>query len=258
MIKLKYEVTENNRAIFSAEDELWTARAAAYQVVMKLLKEQLIVRLKPTIALKDIAVMNKNQTWLDNVVKSSVEVHFADQLCGDRQKLCEAKVGDSGISTLASLSVTWECTLSGRAPARPKNVIAAERAAQAAKRQKKTEQNEKYRADADQRTINLRNRIKTQVDHAFTTGKSGTEPASKYITCQHCDAPAAVLCLNQPLARGASVLDEDTIVGALCIPHIKHGVYGYQSSHSAADVVGVPCSKLEFFYDGVRQIAIKP
>jgi len=173
-----------------------------------------------------------------------------------RQRLGAAKtVGQKGSLELGTLS--WECTWNGRAPRRPKDVIAAEKAARAAKAQARKEHHAKYQAEADERTVHLRQRIKHQVDHAFGLGKHGTESAAKYITCQHCDGPAAVVCLSQPLARGAAVLDEDTIVGALCQQHIQYQPWGYYSRYSGKTATKVPCSDLEFFYDGIRQIAIK-
>ena len=148
-----------------------------------------------------------------------------------------------------------------------KHVIAAEKAAKAAEAQAQTEKFAEAQAswekDVEVRVTNTPNRIKSQIDHAFALGKHGTEPASTFITCMHCDAPAAVVCLNQPLTPGAAVLDEDTIVGALCAQHIKHAVYGYGyyrrlSRYTDSNVTKVKCSKLEFFYDGVRSIAVKP
>ena len=171
------------------------------------------------------------------------------------QNIYKAQVGQKGAVTV---DLSWECTWIGRAPARPKDVIAAEKAARAAKSQARQAQRDQWRAEAEQRIVNLRKRIRQQVDHAFALGKHGTEPAAKYITCQHCDGPAAVVCLNQPIARGASVLDEDTIVGALCAAHIQYTPYNYYNRGRSGDVVKIPCAKLEFFYDGVRQIAIKP
>jgi hypothetical protein len=163
-----------------------------------------------------------------------------------------------GVKGEVTMHISWECTMNRRAHKRAPDVIAAEEAARAAKSQEKREREAKLQAEANQRTLNLQKRIKQQVDHAFALGKHGTEPAAKYITCQHCDAPAAVVCLNQPIARGASVLDEDTIVGALCTPHIQATPYSYYSRRTSSNVVKVPCSRLEFFYDGVRQIAMKP
>jgi len=138
--------------------------------------------------------------------------------------------------------------MNGRAPRRAPNVIAAEKAASAANGLKRRQQREQWEKERQQRIVHLRQRIRHQVDHAFAIGKSGTEPASKYITCEHCDAPAAWLVLSRAITKGACVLDEDTIVGALCA---GHGNYNGNSQK-------VPCARLEFFYDGVRQIAIKP
>ena len=163
----------------------------------------------------------------------------------DWQKANKAAVGDRGS---LNLSVSWECTMNGRAPRRAPDVIAAEKAASAANGLKRRQQREQWEKERQQRIVHLRQRIRHQVDHAFAIGKSGTEPASKYITCEHCDAPAAVLCLSQAPTRGASVLDEDTIMGALCVTHV----------YSGGNIQKIPCSKLEFFYDGIRQIAIKP
>jgi hypothetical protein len=136
-------------------------------------------------------------------------------------------------------------------------VIAAEKAVRAVKSQQRQEQRAKWDAEARQRVINMRKRIQQQVDYAFSLGKKGTEPAAKFITCTNCDAPAAVVCLNEPIAHGATVLDEDTIIGAMCSAHSQHSPYGYHA-RGRYILVTVPCSKLEFFYDGVRQIAIKP
>lgn len=158
-------------------------------------------------------------------------------------------VGQKNSKSL-NITVSCECTMNQiekRRPNRPKDVIAAEKARKAAEAQARNEQRAELEKEAQQRVVNLRKRIKHQVDHAFATGKSGTEPASKYITCQHCDAPAVLLHLNQKLSPGAAVLDEDTIIGAVCDTHSNWG----------GNVEKIPCAKLEFFYDGIRQIAIK-
>ncbi len=165
------------------------------------------------------------------------------RFCG-WQSLHTATVGQKGS---ANVKLSWECTWNGRAPKRAPDVIAAEKTRRAAKRQKKQLQQAEWKKEQQLRIVNLRQRIKNQVDHAFRTGKSGTEPASKYITCQECDAPAAFLHLSQKLPPGAAVLDEDTITGAVCTTHSNWG----------GGNVKIPCTKLEFFYDGIRQIAIK-
>jgi hypothetical protein len=166
-----------------------------------------------------------------------------------------SKVGDKGT---INLNIAWECKWNGRAPRRAPDVIAKEKAARAVKAAQRKAEREKWQAEAEARTLNLRQRIKHQVDHAFSLGKHGTESAGKYITCQHCDGPAAVVCLDQPLPRGASVLDEDTIIGALCQGHIQAQPWGYYSRYNGQKTAHkVPCAQLEFFYDGIRQIAIK-
>ena len=66
------------------------------------------------------------------------------------------------------------------------------------------------------------------------------------------------MCLNQEPARGATVIDEDAIVGALCQPHIQSTPYSYYNRYSQKPVTKVSCTQLEFFYDGIRQIAVKP
>jgi hypothetical protein len=153
-----------------------------------------------------------------------------------------------GQKGLINASISWECTMNRRAPKRAAAVIAAEQAARAIKSQKYQANHAKYEKERQVREKNIQTRIKHQVDHAFAVGKSGTEPASKYITCQHCEGPAANLLLSQKILPGVCVIDEDTITGATCSEH----------DFGSKGVVKIPCSKLEFFYDGVRQIAIKP
>jgi hypothetical protein len=160
------------------------------------------------------------------------------------QTISKAKEGDKGE---IQIKFAWKCTLNRRAAPRPKHVIAAEKAASAAKGAARRARSDEWKKEAEIRKINLRMRIKSQVDHAFAVGKHGTEPAAKYITCQHCDAPAALVTLSQKVAPGAAVLDEDTITGAVCT---AHGQWVREEK--------ISCSKLEFFYDGIRQIAIKP
>lgn len=206
MIKHKFEVTVNNRVVFSQEDVTYTAFRDAQKELDKILWSQ----------------------WRQCIGAAGVAV------------------GQKGS---VSLGVSWECTMNGRAPRRAPDVIAAEKAARSAKVQLRKLEREQWEKEAEKRRINVRKRIKHQVDHAFAIGKSGTEPASKYITCEHCDAPAAVLCLNRALGRGVSVLDEDTIVGAQCVQH---------SGITYKIIEKIPCARLEFFYDGIRQIAIKP
>jgi len=256
MIKHKYVVSINDKIVFRREDDTWTVRTEAMDCITK----QIETPFQFSVSVNGLA-LSFPESWgswkYRNDVTAVIKNRFAESLCGDVQILSKSKKGEKGSAAVGFLKVTWECVWSGRAPARPKAVIAAEKAVQAVKAQVRKDQRAKYQAEADARTVNLRQRIKNQVDHAFSLGKHGTESAAKYITCQHCDGPAAVVCLSQPLARGAAVLDEDTIVGALCQQHIEHQPWGYYSRHSSRNATKVPCDVLEFFYDGIRQIAIK-
>lgn len=251
MKQFKYNVFLNNKILHTTADS-----GEAKETIKELLTiSSLTMGVKGGETFKD---KDYPPAWRE-IVEKDIKQHTADMLWNSMNfSPWNANAGDGGKSiTFKGLGLSWTC-ISARAPARPKDVIAAEKAARAAKAEERKKRNEKYRAEADQRTVNLRNRIRTQVDHAFAQGKHGTEPASKYITCQHCEAPADFIALNQAMARGAVTVDEDTIVGALCNQHSKYGVYGWQSSYSKSRVEKIPCSKLEFFYDGVRQIAVKP
>jgi hypothetical protein len=200
-------------------------------------------KLKMKVVVNNKVVFNKEDSHV-----------FGDALKAARQGLYPnwgnifgIKKGQKGAVTV---KMSWECTMDGRAPRRAPDVIAAEKAARSVKSHARKLRNEQYAKAAEQLIVNLRKRVKSQVDHAFSSGKSGTESASKYITCQDCEAPAVFLVLSQEIARGAAVLDEDTITGAVCAEHNYAG-WGRK-------LITVPCFRLEFFYDGVRQIGIKP
>jgi hypothetical protein len=185
------------------------------------------------------------------------------QDCGQSMFDKTVAVGANGSATI---NLAWVCTMNGRAPARPKDVIQAEKDRRAAEREKeeaeKRAREERQEKERLQREANARNRIRQQIDHVFAIGKGAADSdPSKYITCQSCDAPASVLRLSQPLARGSHVLDEDTITGALCAQHAQitryNNGYVYAGGFDPKEE-RIPCDRLEFFYDGVRQIAIKP
>ena len=152
-------------------------------------------------------------------------------------------------------AVTVECLTNRRAPRRPPEVIAQEKQARLAAAQERAQEQAKYaqqqKEERAKRCRLVRQRITNQIDHAFATGaRSGAEPVAKYVTCMNCDAPAAVLHLNLPIPPGAAVLDESTIIGATCSAHDSP-----YTRNSVAEVI--PCARLEFFYEGIRQIAIK-
>jgi hypothetical protein len=156
-------------------------------------------------------------------------------------------------STSVTVKIVQTCLVNHRAAARPRDVIAQAKLAKAARLQKWTEENQQRLDEQVARETKTRNaarqRITHQIDHAFLTGKSGSESVAKYITC-HCNAPAGSLYLDAPIPTGATVLDEGSITNAVCAEH--------DSSYlRARQVQIVPCSHLEFFYEGIRQIAIK-
>ena len=255
--KHKFVITLGDKTIFAQEDATWTVRDAA----IKFIVEHLKTPLQFEAVLDDTLISSKadSVSWpLKTTIENTIKQLFANRLCGEGRIAYDSNVGDKGSAKVSALRVDWVCTYKGRRPARPKHVIAAENARLAGKRAARQAEKDKWVAEAAQRVVNIRERIKRQVDHAFALGKHGTEPAAKYITCQHCDGPAAVVCLNQPLARGAAVLDEATIVGACCANHIQNAPYSYYTRYGRnGNVTQVPCTKLEFFYDGIRQIAIK-
>lgn len=247
MKQYKYEVFINNVVAFAVKGDCEAIKATR-DFINSQIKASFTVAAKANN--KTIIYGEQYPTW-GRGIEETIKNRVIDMLWESTQlnsPMYKANVGDKSNSaiTVCGIRLSWEC-ISGRAPARPKHVIAAEKAARAAKSQARQEQKAKWEKEQQERIVNVRKRIKYQVDHAFATGKSGTEPASKYITCQHCDAPAAFLELSQKLPPGTAVLDEDTIVGAIC------GTHNWRNSGTEK----IPCSKLEFFYDGVRQIAIK-
>ena len=163
-----------------------------------------------------------------------------------------------GDTVTIDVRIVLKCVMNRRAKARSKEVMAAVKAARLVKQQEQAELERRQ----DEQTAQLRKarckRIMHQIDHAFKTGESGSEPVAKYVTCQHCDLPAGFLYLNVALAPGAAVMDETTITDAVCALH-NHGAGAgnnrpYYYRHVAQII---PCSRLEFFYTGIRQIAVK-
>ncbi len=193
-----------------------------------------------------VVFQKEDQTWTAYGEAKDKMMSELYQALGGWQKLNAATPGQGGS---VNITVSWESTFNRRAPARPKHVIAAEKATRAAKVKEKKDREAEWKKEQEAEIVRLRQRIRHQVDHAFALGKTGTEPAAKYITCEDCNAPAAFLSLCSPLARGVAVVDEDTIVGAVCS---KHSKWANPNQHR------IPCSRLEFFYDGIRQIAVKP
>jgi hypothetical protein len=153
---------------------------------------------------------------------------------------------------IPNVRVAVECILNRPAPRaarRPPDVIAAEKKAKAEKARQRAIDIENRKKAEEKERARRRQRITNQIDHAFKSGpESGSEPVAKYITCQHCDAPAAFLELDREVARGVAVLDESTIIGAGCS---EHDYTRYRGNEK------ILCSRLEFFYTGIRKIGIK-
>lgn len=248
MKQYEYKVFINNAVAFTVKGD-YEAVNATRDFISSQMKASFTVAVKTN---NKTIISNGEEypTW-SRGIEETIKNRVIDMLWQSTQlnSMYEAKVGDKSNSaiTVCGIGLSWEC-ISGRAPARPKHVIAAEKAQKAAESQARAQREKEREKERQEHIVNVRKRIQHQVDHAFATGKSGTEPASKYITCQHCDAPAAFLHLSQKLPPGAAVLDEDTITGATCATHSNWG---------GSNVERIPCTKLEFFYEGVRQIAIK-
>jgi hypothetical protein len=160
-----------------------------------------------------------------------------------------------GQSASMELNVKVECLVNRikpRSPNRPHDVVQKEkedrrlRAVEAAR--EKRERAAKWKAELEMLEKLKRKRITNQIDHAFQSGHSGSGPVETFITCSHCDGPAALLALSLPIPIGATVLDESTITDARCSEH---------ENTYPRSVNKILCANLEFLYEGIRQIAIK-
>ena len=107
-------------------------------------------------------------------------------------------------------------------------------------------QQEEALLEEEKELVLRRARIMNQVELAFV--KKGKE-AMQFITCDQCDAPATILALTH-LNPGSSIIDPEQITGAVCSDH-DHAVWKPFKTHGRSE-----CSRLEFFYDGLRQIYI--
>jgi hypothetical protein len=162
-----------------------------------------------------------------------------------------------GSKMVFNIELAVECTMNRRAKPRSKAVIKAEHNARAERFKTYLAHQKKLAEEQVEARKATRRQIVNQIEHAFKTGKAGAESAVQYITCTSCQQEADVLYLNQPLPPGATVLDEATIQDARCSQHdyVSKGNKYYATNQGVGQVV--KCSRLEFFYDGVRQIALK-
>jgi hypothetical protein len=121
-------------------------------------------------------------------------------------------------------------------------------AASEKRREKWQKEQERLQLEKDERElVQRRKRIVNQVELAFV--KKGKE-AVEFITCDKCDAAATHLGLTH-LNPGSRVIDPDQITGAWCELHDYPGARPFKTKDKIA------CNRLEFFYDGLRQIYVK-
>ena len=136
----------------------------------------------------------------------------------------------------------------------------AQRTKSHAKSQERTkkwkEQQEKLElVRQEKELLQRRQRIVNQIELAFVKKSQG---AVDFITCDTCNAVAAHLGLafENP---GSSIIDPEQITGAWCLQHhgSTHNGTFYPAKRPFKTKASIACEKLEFFYDGLRQLCIK-
>ena len=158
--------------------------------------------------------------------------------------------------------VVLKCEMNRRAARRPKDVIAAEKAAEKVKKDARDEQKRQQEEFAAQMRKAKRRRIMQQIDHAFQTGhESGSRSLwRKYITCDTCSSPADFIYVEHAAScsRCRRVRRRKHDYGTRCVQCTTSFAHQFQRQYYYKHVAqAVPCSRLEFFYTGIRQIAIK-
>jgi hypothetical protein len=208
----------------------------------------------------------KNTVKIGGKVVHSAESEWPYQLFQDAKDVIGTKLyaqlgtlhtlAEKGASAASfNVSVECVCLMNRRASRRAPEVIAAEKKAREQRQREKANRAEEARKEQQRVSLQRRRRITNQIDYAFKSGpESGSEPVSKYVTCQQCDAPVTFLQLGQVVPSGAAVLDESTVVGACCSKHSYNNPY-YNHHYGVAE--HFPVARLEFFYAGIRQIGIK-
>jgi hypothetical protein len=110
------------------------------------------------------------------------------------------------------------------------------------------ELNAKYQKEQAEQALVLRqNRIMNQIELAFE--KKGKH-AVLFVTCDQCEAPATLLGLTHE-NPGSAVIAAEQITGAMCASHNNNYYRPFKTT------VVIECSRLEFFYDGLKQIYVK-
>ncbi len=116
------------------------------------------------------------------------------------------------------------------------------------RRERLEKEQERLKKERDEKQlVQRRNRIVNQIELAFV--KEGKE-AVNFVTCDKCDGAATHLGLTHENA-GSQVIDNDQITGAWCEDHDDKYDRPYKTTAT------IECARLEFFYNGLRQIYVK-
>ena len=99
----------------------------------------------------------------------------------------------------------------------------------------------------EKQLVQRRRRIMNQIELAFV---NGVATAVNFITCDKCDATAKFLGLAYE-NPGSDVIDPEQITGAWCPAHNETHLRPFKTK------IAIACERLEFFYDGLRQLYVK-
>ena len=134
---------------------------------------------------------------------------------------------------------------------RVKALAASEKRTEKWKKQQAQEELERN----EKQLVQRRQRIVNQIELAFVKKSQG---AVDFITCDKCDAIATHLGLAYE-NPGSQVVDPDQITGAWCADHhgSTHNGRFYPTQRPFKTKAEIACERLEFFYDGLRQLCVK-
>ena len=120
------------------------------------------------------------------------------------------------------------------------------KAQERSRKRKETEAKKELEKKAKE-LLQRQKRIVNQIELAFV---KQVATAVDFITCDKCDGVAKFLGLvyENP---GSSVIDPDQISGAWCQDHDQKHERPFKTKAAIA------CERLEFFYDGLRQLYVK-
>lgn len=160
-------------------------------------------------------------------------------------KIPTTAAANVGEEYLSSIQVSLHVVNLGALPRKKRRKrTAEERAAEAAARQAREEARDAAQREAQERRRlrieAVRQHIVNQIELAF---EKKMKTATEFVTCEHCHKKATQIVLErQP--EGTTVFF-DQIVGARCADCAKWSKQPF-----------VLCAKVEFFYDGLRQLHI--